>query len=196
MLNCVTVREPISSSRRFEIVSPGKATTLILACAYCDHRFKVQIVGNVKSKKYYAFDSSLMSTFRAWLKKDELALFDSIKVAEDLGYEPFKSGPQRVLMSESDIHAALVNMAGQILGDSQEPSRLLILGVRGAGSQLAQRLANEIAQQAKLKPEVGEIEIYGSGDDLRRLSADDPDAGPLNLKEPRSHSGRRRHIQR
>ena len=180
--NCVTVREPISSSRRFEIVSPGKATTLILACAYCDHRFKVQIVGNVKSKKYYAFDSSLMSTFRAWLKKDELALFDSIKVAEDLGYEPFKSGPQRVLMSESDIHAALVNMAGQILGDSQEPSRLLILGVRGAGSQLAQRLANEIAQQAKLKPEVGEIEIYGSGDDLRRLSADDPDAGPLNLR--------------
>ncbi len=180
--NCVTVREPISSSRRFEIVSPGKATTLILACAYCDHRFKVQIVGNVKSKKYYAFDSSLMSTFRAWLKKDELALFDSIKVAEDLGYEPFKSGPQRVLMSESDIHAALVNMAGQILGDFQEPSRLLILGVRGAGSQLAQRLANEIAQQAKLKPEVGEIEIYGSGDDLRRLSADDPDAGPLNLR--------------
>jgi aspartate carbamoyltransferase catalytic subunit len=180
--NCVTVREPISSSRRFEIVSPGKATTLILACAYCDHRFKVQIVGDVKSKKYYAFDSSLMSTFRAWLKKDELALFDSIKVAEDLGYEPFKSGPQRVLMSESDIHAALVNMAGQILGDSQEPSRLLILGVRGAGSQLAQRLANEIAQQAKLKPEVGEIEIYGSGDDLRRLSADDPDAGPLNLR--------------
>ena len=180
--NCVTVREPISSSRRFEIVSPGQANALILACAHCDHRFKVQIVGNVKSKKYYAFDSSLMPTFRAWLKKDELALFDSIKVAEDLGYEPFKSGPQRVLMSESDIHAALVNMAGQILSDSQEPSRLLILGVRGAGSQLAQRLGNEIAQQAKLKPEVGEIEIYGSGDDLRRLSADDPDGGPLNLR--------------
>ena len=180
--NCVTVREPISSSRRFEIVSPGQATALILACAYCDHRFKVQIVGNVKSKKYYAFDSSLMPTFRAWLTKDELALFDSIKVAEDLGYEPFKSGPQKVLMSESDIHAALVNMADQILGDSQEPSRLLILGVRGAGSQLAQRLANEIAKQTKLKPEVGEIEIYGSGDDLRRLSADDPDTGPLNLR--------------
>jgi aspartate carbamoyltransferase catalytic subunit len=180
--NCVTGREPISSSRRFEIVPPGQANALILACAYCDHRFKVQIVGNVKSKKYYAFDSSLMPTFRAWLNKDELALFDSIKVAEDLGYEPFKSGPQRVLMSERDIHAALVNMASQILGDSQEPGRLLILGVRGAGSQLAQRLANEIAQQAKLKPEVGEIEIYGSGDDLRRLSADDPDAGPLNLR--------------
>jgi aspartate carbamoyltransferase catalytic subunit len=180
--NCVTVREPISSSRRFEIVSPGQANALILACAYCDHRFKVQIVGNVKSKKYYAFDSSLMPTFRAWLDKEELALFDSIKGAEDLGYQPFKSGPQRVLMSESDIHTALVNMAGQILGDSQEPSRLLILGVRGAGSQLAQRLANEIAQQGKLKPEVGEIEIYGSGDDLRRLPADDPDGGPLNLR--------------
>ena len=179
----MTVREPISSSRRFEIVSSGQANALILACAYCDHRFKVQIAGNVKSKKYYVFDSSLASTFRDWLKKDELALFDSIKEAEELGYEPFKSGPQRVLMSESDIHAALANMSGQILRDCRELNRLLILGVRGAGSQLAQRLAKEIAKQANHNPEVGEIEIYGSGDELKRLSPDDPEAGPLNLKD-------------
>jgi pyrimidine operon attenuation protein/uracil phosphoribosyltransferase len=58
----------------------------------------------------------------------------------------------------------------------------LILGVRGAGSQLARRLAKEVAHQANHSPEVGEIEIYGSGDELKRLSPDDREAGPLNLK--------------
>jgi|SRR5687767_1838540 len=181
--NCVTVREPISSSRRFEIVSSGQANALVLACAYCDHRFKVQIAGNARSKKYYAFDNSLASTFRDWLKRDELALFDSIKEAEELGYEPFKSGPQRVLMSEGDIHAALANMSGQILRDCRELNRLLILGVRGAGSHLARRLAKEVGKQTNHNPEVGEIEIYGSGDELKRLSPDHLEAGPLNLKD-------------
>ena len=181
--NCVTVREPVSSSRHFEIVSAGQANALILACAYCDHRFKVQIAGNVKSKRYYVFDSALASTFRDWLKKDELALFDSIKEAEELSYEPFKSGPQRVLMSESDISAALAGMSGEILRDCRELNRLLILGVRGGGSQLARRLAKEVAKQAHHDPEVGEIEIYGSGDELKRLAPDDREAGPLNLKD-------------
>jgi aspartate carbamoyltransferase catalytic subunit len=180
--NCVTVREPISSTRRFELFSPEQANSLILACAYCDHRFKVPFAGNVKSKRYYAFDSSLVATFAEWLNQGQLALFDSIKEAEELGYEPYKSGPQRVLMSDSDMVAALIHMAEQIVGDCRELSRLLILGVRGAGSQLAQRLAGEIAKQAKRKPEVGEIEIYGTGDDLRRLSPDDPEGGSLNLK--------------
>ena len=181
--NCVTVKEPISSSRRFEILPPGQANALILACAYCDHRFKVQLAGNIASKKYYAFDSSLAVTFNDWLKKDELALFDAIKEAEELGYEPFKSGPQRVLMTEGEIGTALSGMGGQILSDCHDPNRLLILGVRGAGSQLAQRVANEVARLSRRKPEVGEIEIYGSGDELKRLSPDDPDAGPLNLKD-------------
>jgi len=181
--NCVTLKEPTSSSRRFELISPGQTNALILACVYCDHRFKVQIAGNVKSKRYYVFDASLASTFADWLKNDELALFDSIKEAEELGYEPFKSGPQRVLLSEVEISSALVTMSEQILRDCREVNRLLFLGVRGAGSHLAQRLANEVTKQIKRKPEVGEIEIYGSGDDLKRLSPDDPEAGPLNLKD-------------
>ena len=180
--NCVTVREPVSTKRRFEMISPEQANSLILACGYCDHRFKVPFAGSTATKRYYAFDGSLTATFDEWLKKGQLALFDSIKEAEELGYEPFKSGPQRVLMGEAEIAAALCQMGGQIVADCRELGRLLILGVRGAGSQLAQRLANEIARQTKRKPEVGEIEIYGSGDDVRRLSPDDPDAGPMNLK--------------
>ncbi|HKY07326.1 MAG TPA: phosphoribosyltransferase family protein, partial [Candidatus Binatia bacterium] len=42
---------------------------------------------------------------------------------------------------------------------------------------------NQIAKQSHRKPEVGEIEIYGSGDDLRRISPDDGDGAALNLKD-------------
>jgi pyrimidine operon attenuation protein/uracil phosphoribosyltransferase len=180
--NCVTVKEPVSTCRRFELISADQANSLILGCVYCDHRLKVGFAGNAESKRYYAIDRSLAPAFAAWLKDGKLALFDSIKEAEELGYEPFKSGPQRVLMAEGEIAAALEKMAGQIAADCRDLNGLLILGVRGAGAQLAQRLANEIAKQAKRKPEVGEIEIYGSGDDLRRLSPDQPDAAPINLK--------------
>ena len=59
----------------------------------------------------------------------------------------------------------------------------MILGVRTAGSQLAQRIAGEIESVRKHKPELGEIEMYGSGDEIRRIAPADPDAGPLNLKD-------------
>ena len=181
--NCVTLKETVSSTRRFDLRLPGQGDALLLACSYCDHRFKVQFAGNVRAKRYYFFDSALAPALDDWLAKGELALFDSIKEAEELGYEPFQSGPQRVLMGEADIGVALKEMSEQMVRDCRDPDRLLILGVRTAGAQLALRLALEIEQRCQRKPEVGEVEIYGSGEDLRRLSPADPEAGPLNLKD-------------
>jgi len=181
--NCVTLKEPASTQKRFELFSVGEIGTLILGCAYCDHRFKVQFVGNVKSKRYCSYDDSLADTMRDWLNRDQLAIFDSIKEAEELGYEPVKSGPQRTLMGEVEIASALAEMSRQILRDCRDPDRLLILGVRSVGSQLAQRIAAEIEGQRKRKVELGEIEIYGAGDELKRLSPTDPDAAPLSLKD-------------
>jgi pyrimidine operon attenuation protein/uracil phosphoribosyltransferase len=181
--NCVTLKEPLSARKRFEIVSAGRIGTLILGCGYCDHRFKVQLVGNVKSKRFSSYDNSLATTMRDWLKKNELAIFDSIKEAEELGYEPVKSGPQRTLMEETDIKCALTEISEQILRDCRDPDRLVILGVRKVGSQLAQRIAAEIEKSRGRKPELGEIELYGSGDELRRLSPADPEAGPLSLRD-------------
>jgi pyrimidine operon attenuation protein/uracil phosphoribosyltransferase len=40
-----------------------------------------------------------------------------------------------------------------------------------------------LAAAQKRKIEVGEIEIYGSGEEIRRLSPAEPEAGPLNLKD-------------
>jgi pyrimidine operon attenuation protein/uracil phosphoribosyltransferase len=180
--NCVTVMEPASTVRKFDFLTGGPGGALILGCAYCDHRFKVQLVGNVKSKRYCAYDIALAETLKDWLKKKELAIFNSIKEAEELGYEPYKSGPQRNIMDEAEIEAAVRDLSQQILRDCEEPDRLLILGVRSKGAYLAQRIAAELEKQQKRKAEIGEIEIYGSGDEIRRLSTADPDAAPLTLK--------------
>jgi aspartate carbamoyltransferase catalytic subunit len=181
--NCVTVMEPASTLRKFDLLTGGPGGALILGCIYCDHRFKVQLVGHVKSKRYCAYDTALAETVKDWLKKKELAIFNSIKEAEELGYEPYKSGPQRNIMDEAEIESAVRDISQQILRDCQGPDRLLILGVRSKGSYLAQRIAMELENQQKTKPEVGEIEIYGSGDEIRRLFSTDPDAAPLSLKD-------------
>jgi aspartate carbamoyltransferase catalytic subunit len=182
-LNCVTAKEAASTHRRFELFSLSEIGSLILACAYCDHRFKVQFIGHVPTKRYAAYDHSFAETLHGWLKKDQLAIFDSIKEAEELGYEPFKSSPQRTLMDQAAIENALVEISRQILRDCRDADRLLILGVRSVGSQLAQRIAAEIESQRKRKVEIGEIELYGSGDELRRIGPADPDAAPLSLKD-------------
>lgn len=180
--SCITVMEPASAARKFDLLTAGPGGALILACLYCDHRFKVQLVGHVTSKRYCAYDAALAETVEEWLKKKELAIFNSIKEAEELGYEPYKSGPQRVIMDEGEIAAAVRNIGEQILHDCNEPDRLLILGVRSNGSYLAQRIAAELEKRQKMKAEVGEIEIYGSADEIRRLTAGDAEAGPLSLK--------------
>ncbi|MGZ8532982.1 MAG: aspartate carbamoyltransferase catalytic subunit [Candidatus Binatia bacterium] len=181
--NCITVKEPASTERRFRIYFADPMGALILGCDYCDHRFKVDYVGNVQAKRYSSFDAALSETLRDWCDKGELALFDSIKEAEELGYEPTASSAQRILMSETEIEAALGEMSRQILRDCRDPDRLLILGVRSVGSLLAQRIANAIEAQRKRRPELGEIEIYGSGDELRRMPPSDPDLGPPSLKD-------------
>jgi len=181
--NCITVKEPASTERRFRIYFADHIGALILGCDYCDHRFKIDYIGNVKTKRYSAFDNALSEMIRDWWDKNELALFDSIKEAEELGYEPTKSSGQRILMAEDEIENALSAISQQILNDCRDPDRLLILGVRSVGAQLAQRIANEIEAQRKRRPELGEIEIYGAGDELRRTGPADPDLGPLSLKD-------------
>jgi aspartate carbamoyltransferase catalytic subunit len=182
-VNCITVTEPASTRRRFDILFSGAGGALILRCIYCDHRFRVQLVGHVKSRRYCAYDNGLAETVKEWLKKRELAIFNSMKEAEELGYEPYKSGPQRIVMDEREIQSAVEEMSRQIAGDHNDLDRLLILGIRSKGSVLAQRIAAALEQQQQRKPEVGEIEIYGSGDELRRISPGDLDAGPMGLRD-------------
>lgn len=182
--NCVTRTENASTRPRFEVLFTGPGGGLILRCLYCDHQHKVQFIGHTNSRRYCPYDITLAETVREWLKNRELAIFDSIKQAEELAYEPYKSGPQRTIMDEAEIREAIRQMSEQILEEREDPDRLLILGIRTKGVFLAKRIAEEIERRQNRKIEVGEIEIYGSGDDLRRLSpSEDPEPLPLNLKD-------------
>ncbi len=181
--NCVTVTETGSTRRRFELVSGSPSGALLLACVYCNHRFKVQFVGHTKSKRYCSYDMALSDTVGDWFKKKELAIFDSIKEAEELGYEPYKSGPQRTIMDQTEIQDAVREISQQILRDCEDVDRLLILGVKTKGSYIGQRIAGELEADRKRKFEVGEIEIYGSLEEIRRISVEEPNELPLNLKD-------------
>ncbi|MGH7826825.1 MAG: aspartate carbamoyltransferase catalytic subunit [Candidatus Binatia bacterium] len=181
--NCVTVREAGSTQVRFELASSGPAAALIIRCCYCDHQFKVQLVGHLNSKRYFGYDIGFADTVKQWLKQKELVLFDSIKQAEELGYEPYKSGAERIVMDAGEIRVAVEQMSSEIVRDCENPERLLILGIRSAGALLARRIATQLEQDRKRKIEFGEIEVYGSGDEIRRLSPADPDLGPINLRD-------------
>ncbi|MPZ76918.1 MAG: aspartate carbamoyltransferase catalytic subunit [Deltaproteobacteria bacterium] len=180
---CIAVNEPGSTRLRYEILAGGPAAALVLRCLYCDHRFKAHLVGQTTSKKYCAYDIALAETVKQWLKKSELAIFDSIKQAEELGYEPYKSGPQRAIMDDREIQSAVRQMSEQILKDCEDPDRLLVLGIRTNGSLIGQRITAQMEQLQKRKFEVGEVEIYGTGDDLRRIFPDEPELGPVSLRD-------------
>ncbi|TAJ91710.1 aspartate carbamoyltransferase catalytic subunit, partial [bacterium] len=180
--NCVTRTERISTRPRFEVLFSGPGGALILKCFYCDHQLKVRYMGHAKSRKYCPYDITLEETVQEWLKHGELAIFDSIKQAEELGYEPYKGGPQRNIMDEAEIREAIREMSEQILKESEEPDRLLVLGIRTKGSYLARRIAEELEKKCQRKIEVGEIEIYGTGDDLRSLSPLDGEPAAPSVK--------------
>src|SRR5262249_41024841 len=118
-----------------------------------------------------------------WLKKKELAIFNSIKEAEELGYEPYKSGPQRTVMDEDEIQSAVEEMSRQIARDHNDLDRLLILGIRTKGSLLAQRIAAALEHEKKGKPKVGRIEVSGAGDELRGGPPADCEASSINLRD-------------
>jgi pyrimidine operon attenuation protein/uracil phosphoribosyltransferase len=170
-------------TRRYEILSGGPGGALILSCVYCDHRFKIQLVGHVKFRRYCAYDISLRATVQEWLEKNELAVFDSIKEAEELGYEPYQISGQRRIMDDSQIQVAVESMSDAILKECLDADRLLLLGIRSQGSVLARRMAAELEKRRRRKFEVGEIDIYGTDEEVRRISPADPDAGSLNLRD-------------
>jgi pyrimidine operon attenuation protein / uracil phosphoribosyltransferase len=182
-VKCITLNEPGSTRIRFELLSEGPAGALILCCLYCDHRFKVQLVGQTTSKKYRAYDIGLADNIAAWLKNGELAIFDSIKQAEELGYGPYKSGPRRAIMDQAEVESAVQQISEQIFRDCADPERLLIVGVKTNGSLIAQRIATNLERAQMRKFELAELETYGAGEDLRRVFPADPESGQIQLRD-------------
>ncbi|NIO10614.1 MAG: aspartate carbamoyltransferase [Deltaproteobacteria bacterium] len=183
--NCVTRKETPSTHPRFEILFTGPGSGLILRCLYCDHQLRVQYIGHATTKRYCSYDLTLEATVREWLKGGELALFDSIKQAEEQSYEPYKTGPQRTIMSSGEVHEAIQKMAQQILNDTPESASLLVLGIRTKGVFIANRLVAELGHEGR-NAEAREIEVFGS----REENHGAPSIVTLEETEPLNIKGR------
>jgi len=179
---CVTRTEVLSTRPRFGVLFTGPGNGLILRCLYCDHQLRVRFIGHSTSKRYCSYDLTLAETIREWLKCGELTVFDSIKQAEEQDYEPYKTGPQRTIMDESEIQEAIHQMAEQILSEPEGSIPLLVLGIRTKGVFIAKRMVEELVKQGR-KAEVGEIEVFGAPEENGdRPSIASMDLSPLNIK--------------
>jgi aspartate carbamoyltransferase catalytic subunit len=182
-LNCVTRMEIQSTEPCFELLPAGPGGALILRCFYCNHQLKVEFVGHMVSRRYCACDASLGDTVMEWFTRGELAVFDSIKQAEELDYEPYKGGPQRSIMGEEEIQSAIRQMSAEIFKDGEGDERLALLGIKTKGAVLARRIAAEIEKSHGRKVEAGEIEIFGGNEGIHRASGDAGATEPLSVKD-------------
>ncbi len=181
--NCVTRTESLSARPSFEPLFAAPGGALVLRCFYCNHELKIEYVGHTVSRRYCPCDISLGDTVADWFRRGELAIFDSIKQAEELGYEPYKGGPQRSLMAQEDIREAVRQMGEQIIKDSEDSGRLVLLGIKTNGAVLARRIAAEIEKNHRRKIETGEIEIFGNEEGIHRTGTENAEAEPLSLKD-------------
>ena len=86
---------------RFTLGRSVDSTVLALKCGFCERELKTEYVGHARSHRYYRFDDTLQGYVQQWIEEGSLAVFDSVKQAEEGGYEPYKRGPQREIMNEA-----------------------------------------------------------------------------------------------
>ena len=177
--NCVTRTEPQSAPLRFETLFKESGRKFVVRCCYCDHQVNVHCVGHTSSKKYWLYEFERFRTVSEWLAAKELAIFESIKQAEELGYKPYKRGPQKKIMDERDIQKALDSMSEAIWKETEDHHRLLLAGIRTKGVFLAKRIAAYL--QRKLGHEIEIVEVDLTSESLHKLSPLDSEIDSINV---------------
>ncbi len=91
--NCITRFEGAYLAARFRLARAVDRGVLPLRCDFCERELRVEFVGHARSHRYYRYDENLYGYVRQWIAEGSLAVFDSVKQAEESGYEPYKRGP-------------------------------------------------------------------------------------------------------
>ncbi len=115
----------------------------MLRCDYCERELPVEFVGHASTHRYYRYDEGLADYVRNWIAEGSLAVFDSVKQAEEAGYEPYKRGPQREIMNADEIDRAVDALADQIVKDLGDVTSVTIVG-RGQPRRAARHCASAI----------------------------------------------------
>jgi aspartate carbamoyltransferase catalytic subunit len=175
--NCITRHEGSYLRPRFRFAPSANRESLLLRCDFCERNLRIDYVGHTSSHRYYPFEESLHGYVRQWIEEGTLAVFDSVKEAEERGYGPYRRGPQREVMNSEEILRACEAMAAQIVADAADPTSLAIVGIVSRGALLAARLRELIASRTGVRPPCAALDVYSetalhSLDDLDNFEVD------------------------
>jgi len=168
-LNCITRFEGAYLAPRFTLGRSIDTTVLALKCDYCERELKTEYVGHARSHRYYRFDENLQGYVRQWIEEGSLAVFDSVKQAEEGGYEPYKRGPQREVMNEDEVVRAVESLADQVIADATDMPGVSIVGVVSRGAMLALRLRDLIGSKTGVLPPCAALDVYKPADAVRPI---------------------------
>ncbi|HJU12273.1 MAG TPA: phosphoribosyltransferase family protein [Candidatus Binataceae bacterium] len=160
-LSCITRHEGSYLQPRFRFAPSANRASLSLRCDFCERNLRIDYVGHTSSRRYYPFDESLHGYVRQWMEDGTLAVFDSVKEAEERGYEPYRRGPQREIMNSDEISRACEAIAAQITADATDPTSLTIVGIVSRGALLALRLRELIMRDTGVRPPCAALDVYG-----------------------------------
>lgn len=159
--NCVSRYESSYLAPRFRLGHRSSASTLTLVCELCERDLAIKYVGHASAHRYYRFDESLYGYVRRWIEEGSLAVFESVKQAEESGYEPYRRGPQREIMNAEEVAAACGALAKQIIADLPDLATMSIFGVVSRGALLALRLRDLIEAETGVRPLCGALDVFG-----------------------------------
>ncbi|MBV8358506.1 MAG: hypothetical protein JO189_11295 [Deltaproteobacteria bacterium] len=175
--SCISRQESSYLRPRFHFAPSANRASFSLRCDFCERNLRIDYVGHTSSRRYYHFDESLHGYVRQWMEDGTLAVFDTVKEAEERGYEPYRRGPQREIMNSDEIARACEAMASQIVADAADPTSLAIVGIISRGALLAVRLRELIARHTGVRTPGAALDVYGeialhSFDDADTLEVD------------------------
>ena len=175
---CISRHEGAYLAPRFRLGRSTDSSTLSLVCEFCEREVKIEFVGHARTRRYYRFDRNLYGYVRSWIEEASLAVFESVKQAEESGYEPYRRGPQREIMNADEVAAACRAMAAQITADLPDLASVTIVGVVSHGAMLAMRLRDLIEAEAHVRPPCVALDVFGGEAAFHPL---DTVGGPLEV---------------
>ena len=158
---CISRHEGAYLAPRFRLSRSTDPATLSLRCEFCERELKIEFVGHARTRRYYRFDRNLYGYVRSWIEEGSLAVFESVKQAEESGYEPYRRGPQREIMNAGEVAAACRAMAAQMAADLPDLAAVTIVGVVSHGAMLAMRLRDLIEAETHVRPPCAALDVFG-----------------------------------
>jgi pyrimidine operon attenuation protein/uracil phosphoribosyltransferase len=168
-VNCISRSESAYLAPRFSLGHGVDREALKLRCQYCERELRVEYVGHARSHRYYRFDENLQGYVHQWIEEGSLAVFDSVKQAEEGGYEPYRHGPQREVMNEEEVGRAIDSIASQVVADIQDMSNVSIVGIVSKGAMLGLRIRSLIGAKTGVFPPCASLDVYKLADALQTI---------------------------